>query len=590
MRCRAKSGSRIKIKLTTRKTCVWVGAGEKKLLNLHDHGPYFLCRPLAEKRKKQKKKKKRKDSESGGSPRKKSRKTSETGEGGKARAGRDSFDQTFKTFMQGLSQGGARMLLPTVPLPRVDVEQELQRCKHQSRQRQQQEAAQAAQSQSSPHPVVQLPQVPVPPTGLGGHPTTSGVLLTDGARERWMASFTGAEAESTAKEQQQPNHHKYNQAPKNCQAVSLPAAPGETISTIHPGAAVAYQQPVSSLQPPQVAFFSPASSAVSYSSAGHSSSPHMQTVAFHHQPQMYPQQAVSQQAQYGQVLLQQPPLQPPQDFQPQEHRQPASQQYHLLPLEPLPHSALSSPPHSWQQRPPPRSVLDGLQSWSHSATAATATTNMTMTPPAPIPTTGHHPLPSHQTPHHQASSSVPGWNSQFAEKQQHHHQGRHHQAAVGQQAHPQESPPSGRNSGDIRIATSLTVLLSSWHPPLAPAAVSEVDWRAEGSVNLSTESMKIKLTLPTTGVRKFMLPFQHIFSARQSGEGVTTTQQQASRGPADYSDWRLDIALRLADDDCDEDGAATVKAAVVDPWKRPYLVSIPLGHQQLQQQQPQRRM
>ncbi len=471
--------------------------------------------------------------------------------------------------MHGLSNGGtAQMLLPMVPLPRVDVEKELMRCKKQ-----------AGQMQQQPAPELRLPQAPVPPAGLNGHHT--GVSLSESARERWMSSFGGGEAKTEAAKPMQ----RFNQASKNFQAVSLPAVPRETTSTISAGAAVvAFQPPQSHLT--QAAFFSPANSVAFHNSADHSSQRKQQAVAYQQQQQQQPQPYQAHQVHLGHVLVHQPQSQ---GYHP--HQQ---QQQYLLPLEPLPHSALSST-QTWRaaQQQVPRSVLAGFQSWSPTAMPQTTTTQHQQLQMA---VNTHHPHQHQHPPSHQSAS---GWisNPPHPQTQQQGHQGYnqvqlqqqepvdHQQLSHQQQMlshHKSSSPPcTGRNSGDIGITTSLTVLCPNWRPPQTTVVLPDSQaWRAEGSVNLSTESMKIKLSTPALGIKKFVLPFQHIFSARQQHSSENVLAQQLSRGPADLADWRLDMALHLSEE---REGGRVVKAAVMDPWKRPYLVSIPLIVQQQRQ-------
>ncbi len=500
-----------------------------------------------EKEKKKKSKKKVKKDSDGASPpkKKKSRKSTEVSKEEDVEK-KKQFANAFNSFVKTMEEGGPKMFLPTVPLPRVDIEKELLRSNLQL-----------------PEATVLLPQIPEAPP----------VSLSDSARQRWVSSFAGVRVES-----------KPQAKPKNCQAVSLSAAPGEAGQQHHPllqGAAATSRQELASY--------------CSQANLATSAAPLLQ----HHQVapptcQTQLQQRQSQAAipssynvangyQFQQGHYQPPP--PPPHTTLALHHRP---QQVLLPSEPLPHYALTSTQPSWPQaqvpQQPPIYILEGPPVWSTPGIPTSAPLPQNVQQRMATTTVNHvHPTQTHQ--------GMTSWNGQRhgdPGQGSHYHQGppsslvvapspQQQQQQSGQQ--PQQQLAARRDSGDTRISTSLMVLGPTWRPPMPtcvpPSPSLPGDWRAEGSVNLSTETMKIRVLAPPSLNRKFILPFQNIFSARLGNNPSSSRSvlEQVSRGPADYSDWKVDVALYL---DRGDGNGQLLKASVVDPWKRPYLVSIPL--------------
>lgn len=125
----------------------------------------------------------------------------------------------------------------------------------------------------------------------------------------------------------------------------------------------------------------------------------------------------------------------------------------------------------------------------------------------------------------------------------------------------QQEPPSN----ETPIESSLLVIRNGnyfWHPPLnlnlflGPAD----NWRHSASVDLSSESMLIKLEAPDRVKKSFKLPFRNIrenWPPNGTQGGVTPT------------DWAVDILVNVFSDD--------FKATIRDPWKKTYLVHLPLN-------------
>ena len=617
---------------------------------MKDDGDEEALKKNSHKKSHKKKKKKRKQSEGESPPKKKCRKVdSELDDvllAKQQQERRDNFDHTFKAFVQGLSgTSAAKMLLPTVPLPRVDVEQELLRCKA--------EAGAVKQEQLDD---VQKQQV----------------SLSESARNRWVSSFGGKTTEaapltpstsSSSAEKAKKSSKISPSSSKNVLSFSPNATPGEIRMIQQNGVADANANGLQQQQQ-QVSYLGQAGS-IPYSQAQLQQQQQQLAAAYHLQQQQHtqavtamtmatpnPQRPKTQKipkAPKGKkahrVIIHYPPYHPlyqqsqqqpqpqPQAYQPAQFPSAHYQQQQPLPSVPSLQYAQSSTQPSWQQQqqplqkqqqPQPSQVLAGgatatpvgHQGWSHSTTTAAATANphppqqqqqvLAQTQAAAMTTAVVPVTMTAATATMMAAPMMPSATTSMATQQgQHRHQltnppppappaqsWSHHlqthqtpqttttPSVQQQQQQQQQQPVARRNSGDTSISTTLTVLRPHWHPPSAPLVESE-GWRAEGSVNLSTESMKIKLLAPDFA-RKFVLPFQHIFSSREHYQQQQQQQQvaeQLSRDPADYSDWRLDVALHLSE----SPGAGLVKAAVLDPWKRPYVVSIPLLPQHRQQ-------
>ena len=113
---------------------------------------------------------------------------------------------------------------------------------------------------------------------------------------------------------------------------------------------------------------------------------------------------------------------------------------------------------------------------------------------------------------------------------------------------------------------------SGWHPPLAlpPHLLdpARTPWRAQASVNLRQQAMFIKLEGGKKN-KKFLLPFQNILASKNKpmGEVWPPNQEQLSKCGGQLLDWRLDICLRPQE---------CMKATILDPWKKAYLVTIPI--------------
>ena len=98
-------------------------------------------------------------------------------------------------------------------------------------------------------------------------------------------------------------------------------------------------------------------------------------------------------------------------------------------------------------------------------------------------------------------------------------------------------------------------MATSWHAPLTfPPLLTPLsrDWTASASVNLASQSMLVKMEKSTHKIKKsFKLPFSHF-----CGSGMAKESS---------ADWSVDLFVDTFHD--------TVKATIVDPKRRAYLIN-----------------
>jgi hypothetical protein len=129
-----------------------------------------------------------------------------------------------------------------------------------------------------------------------------------------------------------------------------------------------------------------------------------------------------------------------------------------------------------------------------------------------------------------------------------------------------------------QIKTSVTILErqkdgSPWQPPLKLPVGNAWGWQVNGFVNMFESAIYINLHGPRNMARSFMLPFRNILATTKKSQ-VAINAKQDIWPPSDdmlglcedVSRWELHMCINPNTD---------IKATIIDPWKKTYLLTIP---------------
>ena len=129
-----------------------------------------------------------------------------------------------------------------------------------------------------------------------------------------------------------------------------------------------------------------------------------------------------------------------------------------------------------------------------------------------------------------------------------------------------------------QIKTSVTILErqkdgSPWQPPLKLPVGNAWGWQVNGFVNMFESAIYINLHGPRNMARSFMLPFRNILATTKKSQ-VAIIAKQDIWPPSDdmlalcedVSRWELHMCINPNTD---------IKATIIDPWKKTYLLTIP---------------
>lgn len=113
-------------------------------------------------------------------------------------------------------------------------------------------------------------------------------------------------------------------------------------------------------------------------------------------------------------------------------------------------------------------------------------------------------------------------------------------------------------------------------PPSASLESASDCWKVNGFVSMSDSAIYINLFGPANLTRSFMLPFRNILSAsKKVRQGDDGKKEEGSVWPPsddllsqcqDVSCWELHMSINPK---------ADIKATIIDPWKKAYLLTIP---------------
>lgn len=129
-----------------------------------------------------------------------------------------------------------------------------------------------------------------------------------------------------------------------------------------------------------------------------------------------------------------------------------------------------------------------------------------------------------------------------------------------------------------QIRTSVTILErrndgSAWQPPLKLPVGNAWGWQVNGFVNMFESAIYINLHGPRNMARSFMLPFRNILATtKKSQMAINAKQDIWPPGDdmlalcEDVSKWELHMCINPNTD---------IKATIIDPWKKTYLLTIP---------------
>lgn len=123
-----------------------------------------------------------------------------------------------------------------------------------------------------------------------------------------------------------------------------------------------------------------------------------------------------------------------------------------------------------------------------------------------------------------------------------------------------------------RQITSTMVLIdrSTWHPPLLVATSQDLyNWQLRGSVNVAKGEMYVRFDGPYNIKRSFCLQFSNILrtSKRHQNSGVWPPSEEMMEQCEDLGHWSISASV---------DPYHDIKATVVDPWDKAYLLTIPV--------------
>ena len=128
------------------------------------------------------------------------------------------------------------------------------------------------------------------------------------------------------------------------------------------------------------------------------------------------------------------------------------------------------------------------------------------------------------------------------------------------------------------LSTMVLIDRSVWHPPCRlPNMTSEVTpgWHLKGSVNVAKGEMYVRFDCPFNSKRSFCLQFSNILGKskrhQQTGNGQNGSIWPPSEEMMDQCDdlsrWTISAGV---------DPYKDIKATVVDPWDKAYLLTIPV--------------
>ena len=134
------------------------------------------------------------------------------------------------------------------------------------------------------------------------------------------------------------------------------------------------------------------------------------------------------------------------------------------------------------------------------------------------------------------------------------------------------------------MSQMLLIDRSTWHPPWRLPGVHpalQAQWHLKGSVNVAKGEMYVRFDGPQNIKRSFCLQFVNILgtSKRHSGNGsVWPPSPEMMDQCDDLSRWTISVGV---------DPFRDIKATVVDPWDKAYLITIPFKLLKLPQLQAQ---
>lgn len=148
------------------------------------------------------------------------------------------------------------------------------------------------------------------------------------------------------------------------------------------------------------------------------------------------------------------------------------------------------------------------------------------------------------------------------------------------------TPMSGRPAsshqpsvGSRPIPTSILVMSRfdpEWHPPLSTLGWMRPDpyWRAVASVDLEEGAMFIKVDGPAGIKKSFKLPFCNIL-ATKNHQWPPSRERLGLEPNLDLARWELDVCVNPW---------ADIRATIRDPWRKAYLMTVPVRFEAYQQQ------
>lgn len=124
------------------------------------------------------------------------------------------------------------------------------------------------------------------------------------------------------------------------------------------------------------------------------------------------------------------------------------------------------------------------------------------------------------------------------------------------------------------ICSSIIVLegaSSDWHPPLLlPSEHNLGHWTVNASVNVCEGVMYLRLTGPYRVNRSFMLPFKNILATskrHQNSQAIWPPCEEMMDQCDDLRKWVLNACI---------DPYQHIKATIIDPWNKAYILTIPV--------------
>lgn len=125
------------------------------------------------------------------------------------------------------------------------------------------------------------------------------------------------------------------------------------------------------------------------------------------------------------------------------------------------------------------------------------------------------------------------------------------------------------NSNLERPIMSNMILLdrSNWHPPkIMPNNCHSPFWQLRGSVNVAKGEMYVRFDGPYNVKRSFCLPFSNILATNKK-QGSWPPSDERMDQCEDLCRWTISASV---------DPHKDIKATVVDPWNKAYLLTIPV--------------